>query len=139
MMICKKELFVHSAIPFYKYIYKQMNLICETCGDVENWGVAVLNGKCRGIQTTLSGRNIMTNGVYEWWGGDKNPTRPLGEYSHEILFIIRHTLTTSTLSLKNKITDTPQNLRLPVSFTISFANSLKYFGLSLIIEPRNLH
>ena len=42
--------------------YKEMNLICETCGNVEIQSVEE-------FKLLFPGRKITTNGVYEWCGG----------------------------------------------------------------------
>ena len=47
-----------------------MNLTCETCGNVENWEVAVLRS-VEEFKLLFPGRKITTNRVYEWCGGIK--------------------------------------------------------------------
>jgi hypothetical protein len=51
--------------------YEEKNLFCETCGNVENWEVAVLRSveECKLL---FPGRKITTNGVYEWCGRIKS-------------------------------------------------------------------
>ena len=47
---------------------KEMNLICETCGNVENWEVVVLRSVEK-FKLLFPGRKITINGVYEWCRG----------------------------------------------------------------------
>ena len=51
--------------------YEEKNLFCETCGNVENWEVAVLRSveECKLL---FPGRKITTNGIYEWCGRIKS-------------------------------------------------------------------
>lgn len=51
--------------------YKEMNLICETCGNVENWEIAVLRS-VEELKRLFPGRKITTNGVYDWCRGIKS-------------------------------------------------------------------
>ena len=68
-----------SRVPFLFKKYKEMNLICETCGNVENWEIAVLRS-VEELKLLFPGRKITTKGVYEWCGGIKSNKMPLGEY-----------------------------------------------------------